>query len=189
MSLEPIAPDTAVELYLADRESEVAQATLYSHKSRLGHFVCWCTNNQLTNLNELTGRQLHEYRLWRRRDGDLAPASEKGQMDTLRVFIRWLESIDGVTQDLHTKVRSSSLDPSDDVSDLMVDSGQATKILGHLETYRYASREHVILTLLWHTMMRVGAVHALDVDDYDSQQQLIDQFYQDRLLPLRACVA
>jgi len=39
MSLDPIDPDTAVELYLADRESEVSQATLYSHSSRLGQFV------------------------------------------------------------------------------------------------------------------------------------------------------
>ena len=35
---EPINPNTAVELYLADRETEVAKATLYSHRSRLGHF-------------------------------------------------------------------------------------------------------------------------------------------------------
>jgi len=28
-------------------------------------------------MNELTGRLLHEYRLWRRDEGDLAPASEK----------------------------------------------------------------------------------------------------------------
>ena len=39
MSLEPIDPETAVELYLADREAEVSKATLYSHSSRLGHFV------------------------------------------------------------------------------------------------------------------------------------------------------
>ena len=174
MSLDPIDPDTALELYLADRESEVSQATLYSHNSRLGHFVRWCGEQNLTNLNELTGRQLHQYRLWRRRDGDLAPASEKTQMDTLRVFVRWLESIDAVTPDLHTKVRSPSLDPADDVRDVMVESAQAEKILGYLETYQYASREHVVLTLLWHTMMRVGAVHALDVADYDPQEQSLE---------------
>lgn len=88
MSLEPIEPENAFELYLQDRENDVSKATLYSHKSRLGHFVQWCGQNNITSLNELSGRQLHEYRLWRRRDGDLAPASEKTQMDTLRVFIR-----------------------------------------------------------------------------------------------------
>ncbi len=93
MSLEPLKPETGVELYLADRETEVLKATLYSHSSRLGHFVRWCGDRDIDNMNEFTGRVLHEYRLWRRRDGDLAPASEKTQIDTLRVFIKWAESI------------------------------------------------------------------------------------------------
>ncbi len=39
MSLEPIDPDNALKLYPSDRENSVAQATLYSHRSRLGHFA------------------------------------------------------------------------------------------------------------------------------------------------------
>jgi site-specific recombinase XerD len=88
MNLEPTDPETAVELYLADREAEVAKATLYSHSSRLGHFVRWYDEEDIGKLNELSGRTLHEYRLWRRRDGDLAPATEKTQMDTLCGFVK-----------------------------------------------------------------------------------------------------
>lgn len=61
MSLEAIAPDRALELYLTDRENSVAQATLYSHRSRLGHFVRWCDEEDIDNMNELSGRQLHEF--------------------------------------------------------------------------------------------------------------------------------
>lgn len=64
MSLEPIEPDRAPELYIADRENSVSQATIYSHRSRLGHFVRWCDDEGITNLNELSGRQLHEFRIW-----------------------------------------------------------------------------------------------------------------------------
>lgn len=110
MNLEPIDPETALELYLTDRENEVTQATLYSHRSRLGHFVRWCDEREITNLNELTARQLYEYRLWRRSEGDLEPVTEKTQIDMLRVFIRWLEHVDGVDPDLSTKVKSPSLD-------------------------------------------------------------------------------
>ena len=85
MSLEPLDPKNGVELYLADRETEVGKATLYSHSSRLGHFTRWCGEEDVDNLNELTGRSLHEYRLWRRNEGNLTPATEKTQMDTLRV--------------------------------------------------------------------------------------------------------
>jgi site-specific recombinase XerD len=173
MNLEPIDPETAVELYLADREAEVAKATLYSHSSRLGHFVRWCDEESIDNLNELSGRSLHAYRLWRRHEGDLAPATEKTQMDTIRVFVKWLESIDAVVDDLHTKVRSPVLRDGQNVRDVMLESERAEEILEYLSKYEYASRPHVVITLMWHTMMRTGAVHSLDVDDYDPDGQYI----------------
>lgn len=174
MTLEPIEPQEAVELYLADRETEVSKATLKSHRYRLGHFVCWCEDKKISNLNELTGRQLHEYRQWRRADGNLTPSSEKTQMDTLRVFIRWLEKIDGVEQNLHTKVRSPTLSDGDNSRDVMLSNERAERALEYLRKYKYASRQHVVLLLLWHTMMRVGALHALDVDDFDAAQQSLE---------------
>jgi len=167
MSLEPIDAETALELYLADKENELSEASLKGHKYRLGHFVRWCDEKEIENLNTLTGRQLHRYRLWRREDGDLNKVSEKTQMDTLRVFIRWLESIDGVEQDLSQKVLSPSITPDENSRDVMLDSDSASKVLAHLEKYEYASIQHVAIALMWHTMMRVGGVHALDVDDYD----------------------
>lgn len=169
MSLEPIEPEPALELYIADRENSVSQATIYSHRSRLGHFVRWCESEaEIENSNELSGRQLHEFRVWRRMEGDLSPASEKTQMDTLRVFIKWLESIDAVEKDLHTKVLSPTLSGDDNIREEMLDSERATQILSYLEKYEYASRPHVVLTLMWHTMMRVGEIHGLDCGDYDS---------------------
>ncbi|WP_138006503.1 tyrosine-type recombinase/integrase [Halalkalirubrum salinum] len=174
MSLEPIDPETALELYLADRENELTEATLYSHKSRLGHFVRWCDDQEIDNLNNLTGRQLHKYRLWRREEGDLSIASEKTQMDTLRVFVRWLEQVDGVEQDLSTKVRSPSLSPEQNTRHVMLDTERAKKVLAYLEKYEYATFGHVTVALLWHTMMRVGAAHALDLDDYHPDEQYLE---------------
>lgn len=174
MNLEPIDPETALELYLTDRDNEVTQATLYSHRSRLGHFVRWCDEKGITNLNELTGRQLYEYRLWRRNDGNLEPVTEKTQIDTLRVFIRWLEQVDGVEPDLSTKVKSPSLDAGDNIRDVMLTSERADVILDYLWQFEYATLPHVTLVLLWHSMMRVGAVHALDLQDYHSSEQYLE---------------
>ena len=174
MNLEPIAPESALELYLADRENNVTQATLYSHRSRLGHFVRWCNEQDITNLSKLTGRQLHEYRVWRRMEGNLAPATEKTQMDTLRVFVKWLESIDGVAQDLHTKVLSPTLSDNDNVRDDILDPERAERILSYLRKYEYATRPHVVLALMWHTMMRVGEIHSLDCSDYDPTNQSLE---------------
>jgi site-specific recombinase XerD len=178
MELEPIEPETAVELYLADREPELRSVTLNSHRSRLGFFVGWCEDRGIDNLNELTGRKLNEYRLWRRNDGDLAPASENCQMDTLRVFVRWLESIDGAPQDLHQKVRSPTVGRDEGSRDEMLEAEEAEKVLTYLETYGYASPQHVTLSLLWHTMLRRGAAHGLDVDDYHPEDQCLEVLHR-----------
>lgn len=77
MSLEPIDPDTALEMYLADKANDLTEASLRAHEHRLSHFIRWCDENELDNLNELSGRQLHEFRLARREDGDLGKVSEK----------------------------------------------------------------------------------------------------------------
>jgi len=171
MDLEPINPDTALELYLAEKESGVSDATMYSHKSRLGFFLDWCAEREIENLNELTGRRLHEFKLWRRNVGDLTKVSVKTQMDTLRVFVKWLETIDAVEQDLYLKVRSPDVTPRENSRDVVLDPEDAETILAYLERYEYASVQHVTATLLWHTMIRMGAARSLDVEDYDPDEQ------------------
>lgn len=174
MSLEPIDPETAVELYLEDRKSELSEASLYGHQSRLGHFLRWCDERDIDNLNGLSGRDLHRFRLWRRNEGDLAPATEKTQMDTLRVFIRWCATIDGVPEDLHAKVVSPNLSIEEETRDEMLDSEVAEAVLDHLATYEYASVRHVCLLLMWKALLRRGAVRALDVEDYDPREMSIE---------------
>jgi integrase len=43
--------------------------------------------------------------------------------------------------------------------------------IGVYERYEYASIDHVTATLLWHTMLRMGSIRALDVGDYDPEEQ------------------
>jgi len=122
MSLEPIEPEAALELFLKDKEAELADASIKGHDYRLRHFVRWCHEQGIENLNTLTGRQLHEYRLWRRDDGDLNKVSEKTQMDSLRSFVRWLEAVDGVEQDLSEKVLSPTITADENSRDVMLDT-------------------------------------------------------------------
>lgn len=174
INIEPIEPKTAVEWYLEDRSNELAATSLESQEYTLGHFLRWCKKEGIENLNTLTGRKLHKFRIWRREDGDLNKVSEKSQMDTCRVFIRWLESIDGVEQDLSEKVVSPSITPEENSRDVMLDTDRASKVLTHLKKYQYASVEHVTISLMWHTMMRTGSVHALDLGDYHPEKQYIE---------------
>lgn len=173
MSLEPITPEDALELYLKEKTTELATSSLQSHRSRLKHLVHWCNEEGIENLNELSGRDIHRYRLWRRDNGDLSPATEKTQMDTVRVFVRFCESIDAVPVDLSTKVVSPSLSDGENVRDVMLESETAKVILDHLATFEYASKKHVCLTLMWRALLRTGAVRALDLDDYDRDEQAL----------------
>lgn len=171
--LEPITPENAVELYLQEKATEAAEWTLYSHGSRLGHFLRWCELETIDDLNTLTGRDMHRYKLWRRDDGDLNNVTLKTQMDTVRVFIRWCERIDAVRPDLHTSVVSPDLADGENERDVMIDRETTKAVLAWLGRYEYASAQHVCFALLWETAMRRGALRALDVDDYDPDSQLL----------------
>lgn len=173
--LAPRDPRNALELYIKTAQQAKSQATIYSHNSRLSHFVRWCEQEvdeepRFTNMNNLRGRDLHDYRLWRRVDGDLNTVSEKTQMDTLRVFIRFCETIDAVIPNLSEQVVSPSLNNGENTSDDTLDADVAARILDWLETYRYATPPHVSLVLMWRALLRRGSVRALDVEDYQRDE-------------------
>lgn len=178
MELEPIEPETAVELFLSDREIDVSESTLRHDQSHLRFFLEWCEREDIQNLNELNGRLIQQHRIWRRNDADLAPPSEKNHMDTLRVFIRWLGTIDGVAPDLHHKVRSPKYSKGKHSRDAMIDPETAEAILTHLGMFEYASRDHIVISLVWHTMLRRGSIRALDVEDYDPEDRFLSLIHR-----------
>lgn len=164
--LEPVSPTEALEKYLETKESEYAPTTIDSHRSRLGQFVAWCDDEGIENLNDLSGSDLNDYRNWRRDDGDLNTVSEKTQQDTLRVFIRFCETIDAVRSGLSDKVISPSLGDDEGAREVMVSHDRAREILAYLNKYEYASLEHVVWVILTQTGMRTGGMRAIDVEHY-----------------------
>lgn len=57
-------------------------------------------------------------------------------METLRVFVRWLEGVDGVEQGLSQKVLSPEITPDENSLDVMMDSDQASSVLSQMEQRR-----------------------------------------------------
>lgn len=170
-NLEPMTPEEGLDLYLQDKRTELTDASLKAHEYRLNHFIRWCGEEDIANLNTLNGRDMHRYKLWRRNDGDLNKVTVKTQMDTLRVFIRWCESIDAVEQDLSERVLSPTLDTGENQRDAMLEADQANQLLEYLSKFEYASFAHVTMSVLWYTGMRTGAIHSLDVSDYDPKNE------------------
>jgi len=176
--LEPIEPSKARELYLKHKRTECRVATVKGHKYRTSHFVRWCEENGIENMNNLTGRDLHEYRLWRKEDGDLNQVSLSTQMGTIRVFLRWCSSIEAVPSDLADKVLVPSVSGEAEQRDKMIKSERAEEILARLTKFQYASREHVVFALLWETGMRMGAARGLDLEDIDPENNKISLVHQ-----------
>ncbi len=164
--LESLAPQEAVDLYMDHREPELSEKTLENHRYRLKMFVEWCERESIYNLNDLSGRDLHRYRVWRHKD--INTVTLRGQLATLRVFLEFCADIDGVEPGLREKVKLPNVEPDEEARDRLLDDDRAAKLLQYLETYRRASREHVIIAVLWHTGIRLGSLRALDLDDYES---------------------
>lgn len=88
-NLDPIPPAKALELYISDCRSSLAESSITSHRSRVSTFVDWLDERDIDNLNELTGRRIKEYQLEGCEAYDWTPTTEKSYMGTLRVFMQW----------------------------------------------------------------------------------------------------
>ena len=175
---EHTTPTDAVELYLDHRRGDLASASLQSHEYRLNPFLRWCEREDIQSMETLSGRDLAAYKAWRRDDGNLAPATLKTQMDTIRVFIRFCESIEAVPENLHEKVLSPTLKARENQRDERIKPERAKEILSFLGRYRYASLGHVIMALLWRTGIRLGGIRGIDLNDYKPDRSRIELYHR-----------
>lgn len=170
--LEPISPAEAMEMYMEGRRDELAESTLQGHRYRLEAFVQWCEEEGIDDLRDLGGRELYAYRVWRReghgegRD-PVEPITLRGQLATLRAFLRFATEIDAVPEGLRQKVPLPTVSEAGQVSESHLEPERAEAILEYLNRYNYASMRHVLVLLMWHTGARTGALRGLDVGDCD----------------------
>lgn len=170
--LEPIPPAEAAEMYHHAMRDEHAAATRKSSKHRLQSFVQFCEEKEIDNLNDVSGRDLYRFRIWRREGhGEgrepIKLVTLKGQLATLRSFLQFAANIDAVRPSLYEQVTLPTMKHGEDVSDSTLEAERALAILEYLEHAKPASREHIILLLLWRTGARTGAVRGLDLRDLD----------------------
>lgn len=164
--LTPIDPGEAVELYLRAKESEFANSTFDANRSRLGFLVDWCHDQGVTNLNDLTARDIHDFQAERRETLNIV--SEHHNMGNIQRFIEWCETIDAVEPGLYDKIYVPPIKEGG-VRDEVLERERAGRIVDHLETFEYASTAHVCWVILTNTGMRLGSARALDVEDYHSE--------------------
>jgi integrase len=134
-------------------------------------------------MNQLNGRLMSKYINWRVEEAPtsvdrLSPKSEKTQTDITRKFVEYCAAIEAVPPGLDAKIQSPQLSQADEIREEMLEWDRIEEILEYLNRYHYASRAHVIWTLLAETGMRVGALQSLDVEDFDAEEQIIKFRYR-----------
>lgn len=167
--LDKISPETVLELYLSEREAELAENTLQSHRYVIEQFVEWCSENSISSVASLTGRQLHDFRMKRRES--LNGNTLRSQLGVLRQFIQFAESIDAATVGLAERIRMPQVERESREGRLTEET--AATVLSYLEKFQYASRGHAVIQLFWKTGIRVGTARALDTDDFDADERTI----------------
>lgn len=169
--LEALEPDEARLLYLDAKRDELTEDTRSGQDYRLRAFVAWCEEEGIDDLRDLGGRDLYKYRVWRREGGytgqELRNVTLRGDLATIRAFLRFCGQVDAVPEELFTQVPLPQVSHGQDVSETTLDPDRAKAILEYLSRYHYASRNHVITLLLWNTGCRIGALRALDLGDLD----------------------
>lgn len=170
--LQRLSPERAVEMYLEQKKDDATENTIKGQKARLKAFTQFCDEEGITDLRELDGRDLYEYRIWRSEgNGEgrdpVKTVTLQGQLSTLRVFLQFCGEIEAVDPELFDKTPVPELDAAADVSDSTLEPSRMATILEYLGRYEYASRDHVTFLLGWHTGARIGGLRALDLEDLD----------------------
>ena len=170
-TLEPLTPEEAKNRYLRDIADDMADGTIRTRKYKLQHFVRWCNEQDIDNLNSLSGRELDDYKHWRKMDGNLKKTTLRTQMSVIRQFIEYCGKIDAVHQELYEKVMLPQLDDGENRSDTTIEPERIQDILEFMNKFEYATRDHLVILLLWKTGMRTGSLRSLDLEDYDRREQ------------------
>lgn len=163
-------PEEAVERYLKERSNDLSDSTLYNYKSNLGLFTEWCSyQSHIDHISDIDQFDVSDFKM-HKRDG-VTDTTLYNTMMVLRTFIKWCESkglLEGLSENimLPDRGRASRVEK--------LDPEAADALLEYLGKYEYATYPHVAIALMWDAGLRIGAIRALDVDDYHSAEAYIE---------------
>lgn len=176
-----LSPREAWERYLERRRSESTEHSQKTYHYRLKLFVEWCEERGLDRVADFTGWTFEEYET-HRSGADIEPITLKGEMQTLKNFVEYLERIEAVDDGLSRKVHVPNVSDSEASSDVQLLPEDAMALL---QTFRSTpaangTRRHALLELLWFTGARMGGVRALDLQDYYSEKRFVEFVHRPR---------
>ena len=171
--LEPLAPQEALDWYLQHRRDSLRTATRRKHQSALGAFVEWTDEVGIDDMNDIGGRQLMEFKTWRKTESDLTVVSLNGNLAILQRFLRFCENVDAVPAGVADRVPLPNVPPEEEVDDWVPADEAVESIRSYFGQFEYASRRHVVFELIAEVGIRLGGVLAIDLADFDPEEMVI----------------
>jgi site-specific recombinase XerD len=169
-----LSPREARDRWLDKLRVSHAESSVSAYHYQTKLFVEWYERNGVNRIRDLDGWDLESYET-RRRGQNVKPYTLQKEMLTLRRFLEYCARIELVDEGLPEKV-----DPPDAPRDARVDETmlRPERAKALLEYYRSTpdareTRSHALLELAWYTGARLGALRALDLEDYNSVEQYI----------------
>lgn len=161
--LEPITPEEAARLWRESKMDELADATLELQGFHIDQFVEWLDSNEIDDMRDVSARTVHRFRLDIK--GEIAQSTLSQRVSTVRRFLEFCSSIEAVDPAVPERIEIPNRNT--EARDEKLEADHADAALSFLRKYHYASREHALLALCWHTALRTGTLRALDVSDVE----------------------
>ena len=159
-------PEDAVELFLSDREPEVAKQTQYNQQGHLKRFTTFCEDEGIDHISDVDGFTLNLFKSWLRKERGISEVTMANYVGTTRAFIKWCSKVELVDDKLFEKMDYPHVSHEEESRDASIDPERVEQILTYLNKYEYGTLRHALFQLIWHTTFRIGTIRALDLDDW-----------------------
>lgn len=162
-----VSPGDGLEMYLDGRQSELAENSLRAYRIRIRTFVEWCRENGIDSLNDVHGIHIHEWKAGMQ----VGNATTANRLQAVRRFLRWGAQLGIADPELWDKI---DVPTGNGAKTVHLDTDTAGSVLTFLDRFEYASKTHVVMLLLWRTGVRLGSLRALDVGDYNREENCLE---------------
>jgi len=173
--LSPIPPRAAVERFVSKRETDSTEQTIRTYSDRLMRLVRWLEENDVLNINDVDGRTLQEFLAHRQQSCNKTTLNN--EFGTIKKFFEFLVAIEATEPEMPDKVQllKPSATADEQTNTEKISPARARRILEFLERYEYASRNHVIMLLMWRFAFRYSDLRAIDVRDLSLDGELDEE--------------
>lgn len=167
-----MSPVEARDRWLSKRKPNVTDSTLTSLHYRLKLFADWCEEQHIDRMRDLTGWDMDEYGVARRENANAMTLNK--ELGTLKQWLEYCHNIGLVDESVPDAVSPPKVNKHQQSDDTMLEPERGERLLSQYRSGPHrASRGHVLLEILWTVGCRASGICALDVNDFDADNQIL----------------